>query len=215
MNAERFKDALKLARKAHHGQVRKDSKNKVGVDLPFITHVVAVAAAVQHYDGSEDQVLGGLLHDALEDAGAAYREKIGRFGPTVLDIVEFCSDTVVEHAQQEKPAWLVRKKAYIDHLRQQTQQAREGSAPHAGILVSACDKLVNLQALVIDHIKLGDALFAKFSASKPATLWYYEQLVQAYRGAVPAALEQALERELAMLLQLSAVVPPLPEPVAD
>ncbi len=214
MNAERFNDALKLARKAHHRQYRKDSKNTRGVDLPFVTHVVAVAAAVQHYDGSEDQVLGGLLHDALEDAGSYYREKIGRLGANVLAIVEFCSDAVVDAPGAEKPDWLPRKQAYIAHLQEQTAQARNGAVPTDGILVSACDKLVNLQAMVIDHIKLGDTLFEKFTATKLQTLWYYDRLIDAYRGVVPSALEQALDREFAMLLELSGVDRPLPEPVA-
>jgi (p)ppGpp synthase/HD superfamily hydrolase len=47
----------------HGGQVRKETS------IPYIAHLLAVAAAVLEYGGSEDMAIAGLLHDAAEDQG--------------------------------------------------------------------------------------------------------------------------------------------------
>jgi (p)ppGpp synthase/HD superfamily hydrolase len=58
---DRFDGALLYASHVHGGQVRKETS------IPYVAHLLAVAATVLEYGGSEDIAIAGLLHDAVED----------------------------------------------------------------------------------------------------------------------------------------------------
>ena len=189
-----FNAALALAAGAHRGQIRKGTANALGLPLPYITHPVAVATLVQRYGGNEEQILAALLHDVLEDGGPAWREPIrAAFGDGVLALVEFCTDGVPD-ATGRKPPWRGRKEAYLAHLR---------AATGPGLLVSACDKLTNLQAILLDLTEVGESVWERFNASKEDSLWYYASLVEAFAGRVPPPLERALRRDLTTVLALA------------
>lgn len=191
---DRFNRALQLAIEAHADQVRKGTENAVGLALPYITHPVAVAALVQRYGGTEDQVIAALLHDVLEDGGPQWARPIREaFGAKVLALVEFCTDGLPDE-DGRKPPWRERKEAYVAHL-------REAAGP--GLLVSACDKLSNLQAILLDLTEVGEAVWARFTGGKEGSLWYYGALVDAFVGRVPAVLEQALRRDYVSILERS------------
>jgi (p)ppGpp synthase/HD superfamily hydrolase len=64
---DRFDRALLYATHVHGGQVRK------GTSIPYVAHLLAVAATVLEYDGSEDMAIAALLHDAVEDQGGEPR----------------------------------------------------------------------------------------------------------------------------------------------
>ena len=189
-----FNAALAMAAEAHRGQIRKGTANALGLPLPYITHPVAVATLVQRYGGDEDQIIAALLHDVLEDGGPAWREPIrAAFGAGVLALVEFCTDGVPD-AAGHKPPWRVRKEAYLAHLR---------AATGPGLLVSACDKLTNLQAILLDLTEIGESVWERFTAGKEGSLWYYASLVDAFAGRVPPPLERALVRDLAEVQAIS------------
>jgi (p)ppGpp synthase/HD superfamily hydrolase len=191
---DRFNRALQLAIEAHAGQVRKGTENAAGLALPYITHPVAVAALVQRYGGTEDQVIAALLHDVLEDGGPQWARPIREaFGANVLELVEFCTDGLPDETGR-KPPWRERKEAYLEHL-------READGP--GLLVSASDKLANLQAILLDLTEVGEAVWARFTGGKDGALWYYGALVAAFAGRVPAALELAMKRDLVAMLTWS------------
>src|SRR5919202_2146668 len=94
---EKFEEALLYAARLHRDQTRK------GTDTPYVTHLLAVAAIVGENDGTEDEVVAALLHDAPEDQGGKERlEDIRtRFGEVVAEIVDGCADAYGE----PKPAW--------------------------------------------------------------------------------------------------------------
>ena len=195
----RFEAALCLAAQAHRGQSRKGTANASGLALPYITHPVAVATLVQRHGGDAEQIIAALLHDVLEDGGTHWAEPIAAgFGPEVLALVRFCTDGVPDAAGQKAP-WRVRKEAYLAHLAQATGP---------GLLVSACDKLANLQAIHLDRLECGAVVWSRFSAGRAGTLWYYgalvETFVETFAGRLPAALEQALRREWAAVEVLAA-----------
>jgi hypothetical protein len=75
--------ALLYATHVHGGQVRK------ATFVPYIAHLLAVAATVLEYNGSEDMAIAALLHDAVEDQGGEPRlsDIRNRFGDRVADIV--------------------------------------------------------------------------------------------------------------------------------
>ena len=106
---DRFDRALLYATHVHGGQVRKATL------IPYIAHLLAVAATVLEYNGSEDMAIAALLHDAVEDQGGEPRlsDIRNRFGDRVADIVRSCSDTVVNtSAGQHKEDWHTRKTRY-------------------------------------------------------------------------------------------------------
>ena len=123
---------------------------------------------VVRYGGDEDQAIAALLHDVLEDGGLQWAAPIReQFGERVLAMVEACTDGVPD-ATGQKPPWKQRKVAYLAHLAEASNDA---------LLVSACDKLHNLQSIVADVQEIGDKVFERFTASKEETLWYYGVLV--------------------------------------
>jgi (p)ppGpp synthase/HD superfamily hydrolase len=160
---ERYAQALEYAARAHGDQVRK------GTDIPYISHPIAVSALVVEHGGTEDQAIAALLHDVLEDCGAAHAPVIAeRFGQDVLRLVECLSDGLPD-AGGVKPPWQERKEAYLSHL---------ANADSDVILVSACDKLHNAIAIADDHSEIGDAVFGRFSLPKESTAWYYRELAR-------------------------------------
>lgn len=172
--------ALALATEAHAPQLRK------GTTLPYITHPVAVARLVADFGGDAELQAAALLHDVLEDAGEHYAERIGALGPRVLAIVQACSDGVAG----AKGPWRERKETYLAHLE---------TASDDTLLVSACDKLHNVQSIAADLAEVGLAVFKRFNAPRGDVLWYYGALADVFarRGAAPAA---AIRETLAGIL---------------
>lgn len=157
----RFTQAITLAATAHEGQLRK------GTAIPYITHPVAVAGLVAQYGGDEDQQIAALLHDVLEDGGPQFAAQIGeRFGPRVLAMVQACTDGVPD-AQGHKAPWTERKRAYLLHLKNASEDA---------LLVSGCDKLNNARAILDDLVTIGPSVFDRFNAKLDGAVWYYEAL---------------------------------------
>lgn len=183
----RFEEALTLAVQLHRGQLRKGTK------IPYAAHLLSVASIALRHGASEDEAIAALLHDAVEDQGGARtREEIRRrFGDKVIAIVDGCTDTDVV----PKPPWQARKEAYIAHVR--------GASPSVR-LVSASDKLDNARAILADYRVHGGALWKRFHGGKDGTLWYYRELVKAFRETGSSPLIEELDRvvsELHMLVQ--------------
>ena len=173
--SERFDEALALASDLHRRQRRK------GGDIPYVSHLLAVAALALEYGADEDEAIAALLHDAVEDQGGAeiHAEIAGRFGERVADIVDGCTDT----DQMPKPPWRERKEAFIESIRQASDSVR---------LVVACDKLHNALCTLEDLREEGGEVWAKFRGARDGTLWYYRTLTEALDGTVPQRLSRRL-----------------------
>ncbi|MEW6322946.1 MAG: HD domain-containing protein [Acidobacteriota bacterium] len=184
---DRFDRALALAHRVHRHQVRK------GTRVPYMAHLMAVTAITLEYGGDEDQAVAALLHDTLEDtrelAPSELRAIIrDEFGAGVLLIVEDCTDT----DERPKPAWWPRKERYLLHVR---------GASTRSLLVSAADKLHNVQSILRDLPYHGDATFDKFSreAGKAGTLWYYRALSEVFTERLGGRLAAELARAVGEL----------------
>ena len=188
MLTSRFDDALLYASHVHGGHIRKGTK------IPYLTHLLGVAALVLEDGGGEDEAIAGLLHDAPEDRGGCERldDIRVRFGEHVATIVESCTDTF----ETPKPPFFPRKRKHIRRLRE-----------HAGadvFRVTAADKLNNARAILTDFRKHGDELFDRFNAKKSGTLWYYACMVNVLRERFPSALTEELERVVVETRRLAA-----------
>jgi (p)ppGpp synthase/HD superfamily hydrolase len=186
ISTQRFQTALIYALHLHADQKRK------GTTIPYISHLLAVAALVLEDGGSEDEAIAALLHDAIEDQGGEpIRQEISRrFGDKVVEIVNGCTDT----DQTPKPPWLERKKRYLEHLR---------SANPEILRVSAADKLHNARSVVSDLRRHGDTVWARFNGGRDGTLWYYRQLVRVFRERCTSSLVEELDRVVSELERLS------------
>ena len=188
-NHSDFADALAYAATLHAADVRK------GTQIPYISHLIAVAGLVMEHGGNTDVAIAALLHDSLEDAPdpetvaerAAEIEK--RFGRNVLSIVKGCTDGLPDDAG-EKPPWRKRKEDYLDHL---------SEAPQEVLLVSCCDKLHNARAVLRDYREIGEELWTRFNGGRDGTLWYYRSVADTFekvrkiKGVPPAPLVQELD----------------------
>jgi (p)ppGpp synthase/HD superfamily hydrolase len=177
---DRFDRAMLYATHVHGGQVRK------GTSTPYVAHLLAVAATVLEYDGSEDMAIAALLHDAVEDQGGEPRlsDIRNRFGDRVADIVRSCSDSVVNtSAGQQKDDTRTRKIRYIEHL---------DTADQETLLVSLSDKIHNARSILRDLRKVGPAVWKRFNSPKEETLRYYRELANAFQRRLPGQLADEL-----------------------
>ena len=181
----RLADAAAFAVVIHARQTRKGSA------VPYIAHLLGVAGLVLEHGGDEDQAIAGLLHDAIEDAGAEQEPVIAeRFGPRVASIVRACTDADM----LPKPPWRARKEAYIAHL---------ASAGEDALLVSACDKLHNARAICTDLRSLGRAVYDRFTGGRDGTLWYYRLLSDEFIRLMPGPLAVELEHAVREMERLT------------
>ena len=180
--SEQFTEALTFATQLHANQIRK------GSGVPYVAHLLAVASIALEYGANEEEAIAALLHDAIEDqGGAATREEIRRrFGDTITDIVDGCTDADTI----PKPPWRQRKEAYIAHIPKASASVR---------LVSAADKLHNAQSILRDYRLLGEELWQRFHGGKEGTLWYYRSLIEAFRTNESTPIIEDLERVVSEL----------------
>lgn len=171
---DRFTRAVDYARIAHATQLRK------GSNIPYLYHLLGVASLVIEFGGNEDQAIAGLLHDTIEDGGAAHEATIrAQFGDAVADIVMACTDGTAEgkaghtDAEAKRHDWIERKRAYLAHL---------SEVPDATLLVSACDKLHNARAIVqdLEDPEIGTRVFDRFTGGRAGTLGYYHSLAEIF-----------------------------------
>jgi len=183
-----YDQALNFARLLHARQRRKSS------GAPYLSHLLEVSGLVLEYGGDEAQAIAGLLHDAIEDQADAFGSPVllgdiiaEKFGPTVLRLVELCSDC----AGKPKPAWTWRKQRHL---------ARLARASAYECLVPACDKLHNLRCLN-SELRHGDAPFGRLRAGPQEQLQHLAGVVRLFEDkGLPLAGD--LKHELAQLRQL-------------
>jgi len=173
----RFTEAFLYAAEKHATQTRKRT------DVPYISHLMAVAALVLEAGGGEDEAVAALLHDVVEDCGGmpVLEEVRRRFGNRVADIVQGCTDAYTI----PKPEWKKRKLDYLDTLRRASDDVR---------LVSAADKLHNVRTILADYRREGDAVWDRFSGRRDGTLWYYRAVLDVLREGTPNRLIDELQR---------------------
>jgi (p)ppGpp synthase/HD superfamily hydrolase len=195
MLSARFEEAVSYAAQAHADQVRK------GSGVPYVAHLLGVAALVLEDRGGEDEAIAALLHDAVEDQGGPTRlEDIrGRFGERVAEIVEGCSDSIPEEGQP-KADWWERKCAHLDHLAHV-----DGDLKAPLLRVSMADKLSNLRATVRDAGLNGDGFWKVFRQGAASQLWYYGRMNDIFRARCPGST--MLPELEALLAQLAEIVP--------
>ena len=183
---QRFEEALSFATRLHARQKRKATQ------VPYISHLLSVAALVLEDGGDEDEAIAGLLHDAVEDQGGkrTLEEVRQRFGEKVAFIVESCSDAF----EVPKPPWRERKESYLEHLL---------SAPPEVRRVALADKIHNARSILVSLRKDGSKVWDRFNGGRDGTLWYYQLLVQVFQETGDDFMTQELGRIVAEIKTLT------------
>ena len=183
---ERFDDALAYASRIHRLQVRK------GSGVPYVSHLLGVAAIALENGADEDQAIAALLHDAVEDQGGLARlaDIRERYGEDVAAMVADCTDA----HDDPKPAWRPRKEAYIASL---------ATKPARSLAVSLADKTHNAAAINADLRAHGAAVWARFTGGKDGRLWYYRALADAFRAHAPGTAAERFAREVDEMEELA------------
>lgn len=155
--AQRMKwhEAVAFAARAHEGQRRK------GSDVPYIVHPFEVAQILAETDAPPFAVIGGLLHDVLEDTAVSRQEIKERFGSRVLAIVEALTE-------DKSLTWEERKQRMVDYLRERASVEE--------LMVACADKVANLRSIRADAAVLGEQIWARFNRDKEAQRWYYGEM---------------------------------------
>lgn len=178
--SRRFEQAFQLAFELHQ---TKGKQGRKGKDTPYVSHLMAVAALVLEFGGTEDEAIAALLHDAVEDQGGpeTLRTIEQRFGPKVAEIVADCSDCEGE----PKPEWRERKSKYIAHLPYVAPSSR---------IVSLADKIHNAGTIVRDVREHGISTLDRFNGKREGTLWYYDALARTFLEQKPDEMAKELDR---------------------
>jgi (p)ppGpp synthase/HD superfamily hydrolase len=168
----RLYDAIELAARAHHGQVRK------GTEIPYLVHPLAVAGILIRANCPEHLVIAGILHDTLEDTPLPLEEIQSQFGREVAELVVALSEP------DKKAPWEERKANTLDHLEQK-------ATPDV-LLVSVADKLDNMRAIRDGLESAGDAFWLRFNRPREDQKWYYQRLAGVFERRISAGAGVAL-----------------------
>jgi (p)ppGpp synthase/HD superfamily hydrolase len=128
-------DLVLLARDADYAAHQHSAQRRKGETAePYINHLTEVASLLAEATGGDDVVLllGGLLHDTLEDTVTTYEDLVQRFGPDVAALVAEVTDDK-SLAKEE------RKRLQIEKTPGKSRRAK---------LLKLADKTSNLRSLV-------------------------------------------------------------------
>lgn len=157
----RIEQAIRAACLLHDGQKRKAER-----DIPYVSHLFSVAALLSNHAKDEDVVIGGLLHDSLEDTGYTYEALESDFGARVAQMVR--DVTEIKERNGSPIAWKDRKRGYVDGLREATAE---------GLMVAAADKIHNLSTTISDFEIHGPGIWKNFSVPIEEQMWFYREVL--------------------------------------
>lgn len=186
-------EAIELAFRKHEGQLRK------GTRFPYVIHPLGVMRLLlmeQAYDPgiTDDVVIAGVLHDAVEDTDTTLDEIEKLFGLEVRRLVSTASEPEeLKRDPNQKETWKERKLHTIKHLRTLDKPAK---------ILSCCDKLDNARSMNDDYALVGNELWERFNAPKEDIFWYYRECLRAYETGVSiedSRIFRLLKREVEIL----------------
>ena len=160
LNTPLQESAYRFAKECHKGQFRKGSPR------PYINHCTEVARILNKFGYSEEIIVAGLLHDTVEDTEVTLEDLRREYGEEVSNLVKYVTET-----RTPGLSWTKRKVMYIKNLT---------DAPEGSVVVSAADKLHNVTEMLQDWLKVGDAVFLRFSEGKEKQKWFHRSLSEVY-----------------------------------
>ena len=194
--------AFALAEWLHGDQYRKNSDEEA-LKIPYLTHLIDVMSLLIQVGASDDQLIAGLLHDALEDQPVTPDGQVTQmvisemFGTRVLELVEAATDGSAGE-NRDSTTWKSRKQGHLDEM------ALHLTADPQALLVPLADKLANGQAIVNDLHHVGPAVWNRFNAGREEVIWYYTSALSVFESGFGA--EHILVNRLSRVVDKMAKV---------
>ena len=163
MYTYKVEQAIKAAAILHQDQLRKGS-----VQLPYVTHLIAVMMITRDYTDDENTLVAALLHDTLEDTDYTIDELKEDFGETVAELVQTLTEP--RRTGDTKMPWIEVKKTYAKQLRK---------GPQAAIVIAAADKIHNFRSTVEEYFTEHDRFLKDFGTNLDARLKAYHTIANA------------------------------------
>jgi len=154
INMDLYEQALKIAIRAHAGQVRKHDGSA------YVNHPIMVGKILERAGFPETVVAAGLAHDILEDTQVTEAELRAVLGDGVVDIV-------VAVSEDKSLPWEERKEKYV-------RKVVVGGEPVWA--VSVADKIHNARDLLAFYELKGREVWEVFNRGKEQKIWF-EKLV--------------------------------------
>ena len=176
--------AFALAEWLHGDQYRKNTDEEA-LKIPYLTHLIDVMSLLIQVGANNDQLIAGLLHDALEDQPVTPDGQVTQmvisemFGTRVLELVEAATDGSAG-VPRDETTWRLRKQAHLDEM------ALHMSTDPEALLVPLADKLANGQAIVNDLQHVGPIVWKRFNAQRDDVIWYYTSALAVFESAFGA-----------------------------
>jgi len=174
--------AFALAEWLHGDQYRKNSDEEA-LKIPYLTHLIDVMSLLIQVGASDDQLIAGLLHDALEDQPVTPHGQLTQmviketFGTRVLELVEAATDGSAGE-NRDSSTWKSRKQSHLDEM------ALHLNTDPEALLVPLADKLANGQAIVNDLHHVGPAVWDRFNATRDEVIWYYTSALAVFESSL-------------------------------
>jgi len=156
METHLLEKAIRLAVRAHEGQLRKDG------EVPYITHPLGVTLILAKHGFGDEVLSAALTHDVVEDTVVTNKELREELGDTVADIV-----ASVTH--DDTLGWEEKKIKYIKTVREGGEGAKA---------VATADKIHNAECLIITHKEKGTKMWDQFNAGKEKKIWFEESMLR-------------------------------------
>lgn len=152
--------AFDYAREKHSKQFRKQTK------IPYIVHPYEVYQYLREEGADQEILIGGILHDVIEDTGTSYQEIKEIFGENIAKIVEF-------ESEDKKLPYLERKTLHMQRLALCDEKVK---------LINCADKLSNLRCIYLDQKYFKDDVWEKFNGTKEEIKRYYSMALDALKS---------------------------------
>lgn len=147
--------AIKLVVKAF------ENKKRIKEDINLSFHSISVGFMLKNIGCDEETILGGLLHDIIEDSDYDYEYLADNFGKKVADYVLNVSEDM------SIKDWKERKIAFMENLENQDNN---------NILIEVADKLHNLLSDYHLWKKEGKSALATLRTTYEMNKWYYLEM---------------------------------------
>ena len=145
---------MQFAKIKHEGQKRKVS------NVPYITHIIAVAKILEEEGADIKTIIVGILHDTLEDTNTTIEELTKEFGVEIAYMVDTLSE----------------KKGLPYNDRKHMQALRVKYACKDVKMVKCADCLSNLTDTYKD-LKIYPDVWSKFNAGKQDIQKHYREII--------------------------------------
>ncbi len=156
---EKYNEAIIFASQRHENQKRKNSP------FPYIVHLYEVSQILRENGADEETLIGGVLHDTVEDTGTTLDEIRERFGDEVATLVDYVTE--------------IKSLPYVERKYEHAQ--RMAGAPIKAKMIKCADCLSNLKSIYLDCKYQGESVWSAFNSTKENIADHYYNSIKAFK----------------------------------